>query len=118
MKIISKHKDYYDGVQAFGIDKTLVYLRKEETIQLETLPGYNSLLAIKGGDSTEEIVVLEADKYGTEILYIDVKKNAIGFCGKLIPAFQLDEYYNRNLVSSKTFYNAKNILAYFDKNKL
>ena len=41
MKIISKHKDYYDGVQAFGIDKTLVYLRKEETIQLEQQPFSN-----------------------------------------------------------------------------
>ena len=117
MKIISKYKDYYDSVQSLGIDQTLIYMRKKETIHLETLPDYNNILAIKGGDSIEEIIVLEADKYGDEIAYVDVKKIVIGFCGRLIPAFQLDEYHERKLVGSKTFYNAKNLSTYFNENK-
>ena len=41
MKIISKYKDFYDGAQALGIDKTLLYKRFQETHTVESLPNFN-----------------------------------------------------------------------------
>jgi len=57
------------------------------------------------------------DKYGDEITYINVKKSVIGFCGKLIPVYQLDEYYKENRIGTKTFYSAKNLSDFFNENK-
>ena len=114
MKIISKHKDYYDGVQAYGIDKTLVYNRKEEIITLDTLPSYKSLVEVKG-DVSLGIIVLETDKYGDEKSYFHIHKIVIGFCGKLIPAYQLDEYLENEKTSSKVYYKAENLHEFYDK---
>ncbi len=112
MKIISKYKDYYDGVQAFGIDKNLIYNRKEEIITLDALPNYGSLVDVIG---VLGIIILELDAFGTEKLYLQVNRIVIGFCGKLIPAYQIDEYFEGNKRSSHVYYNAENLHDFYRK---
>ena len=62
MRIISKFKDYYDSALGYGIDPTLVYLRKEENIN--NLPMKYRLNSGRNFRSNYDIFV-------------------IGFCGNL-----------------------------------
>jgi hypothetical protein len=67
MRIISKFRDYYDSALGYGIDHTLVYLRKEKELELDKLKykDYPNISNHRWEDS-----------YGLTI---------IGFCGKIIP---------------------------------
>ena len=48
MKIISKTKDYYDSIQIYGIDPKLIYIRKEENLEVKLKDfGYSFPLEFK-----------------------------------------------------------------------
>lgn len=81
MRIISKFKDYYDSVQAYGQDSNLVYLRKQEEIilkedeeliseMLKDIPSFPSVY--KAWHSSNKISI-------------------IGFCGKLYPVWSYND---------------------------
>jgi hypothetical protein len=42
MLIISETKDYYDSINSFGIDKQVVYNRKEEVLKMPRQSGYRN----------------------------------------------------------------------------
>lgn len=69
MRIISNFHDYYDCIQQYGQDRTVVYLRKEKVIEgCWPFPRCNSWYGKHGDLSTIRI---------------------IGFCGKIIPLIEL-----------------------------
>ena len=94
MLIISKKKDFYDGVVGtMGVDKTIIYNR--DTIELENrdIPK-----TFKGKDSFWGLKYRETPFH--ELSYVDIKKECkhvcdehahfiIGFCGKLYIGWKL-----------------------------
>ena len=92
MYIISKHKDYYDGVAGTtGIDKTIVYER--ETLEIVDNKEIPRPFHIKRGMWNEEnafinIVSAEIDKKKTKY-YVDAHCFIVGFCGKLYLGWKL-----------------------------
>lgn len=68
MKIISGFRDYYDSIKSFGIDKTVVYNRKEERMLFKAGPEMYASWSFNNGTFK-----------ATRI---------IGFCGKLYPLLQ------------------------------
>jgi len=88
MLIISKNKDYYDSAVGLGIDKTIIYNRKNQTIELD-------FSFIKKNNSNYPTIVI--DIYNKFYPYTETYKGlrsvdfvVIGFCGKLYPAFKFN----------------------------
>ena len=85
MYIISKHKDYYDGVVGtVGVDKTIVYER--ETIEIE------DYLKFPDEFRSNQPWKRDKDNHFLNLSYFDVTKESkyqvadlfiVGFCGKL-----------------------------------
>lgn len=67
MRIISKFTDYYDCIMRTGMDKTIVYNRKEETFSIK--------------NSSLEDLSLSTQTYNK----FEEHKFLIGFCGKIYP---------------------------------
>jgi hypothetical protein len=74
MRIIAEQKDYYDCIQAEGQDRTLVYLRTPEVVEIEwfRFPFPN----VTGQVATGRMIV-------------DITTHIVGFCGKIYPALEL-----------------------------
>jgi hypothetical protein len=84
MRIISNFKDYYDSVNSFGQDLTLVYTRKESS---------RYIVEVKGNTALPEYPHIG-------YLYSDIQyyPMVIGFCGNLYPCVRFEGYtiiYNR-----------------------
>jgi len=64
MRIISRWKDYYDSIQKFGQDRSLVYVRDKKRVEKAyCFPGFNKNFSF--GPSPDQYI--------------------IGFCGKIYP---------------------------------
>lgn len=89
MKIISKNKDYYDGV-AFskGIDPNLVWVRKENSVKLDS-------------KILDHIYQLNWFNYNDEKCTLKIV--IIGFCGQLYLCFEIYKYMSNQLI--KRFYD-------------
>lgn len=88
MYIISKHKDYYDGVvQSVGIDKTIVYGRSPLGIKATEYPKPFKIEKKRFGNVNSftniSFAITKESKYDKAILFI------IGFCGKLYLGWRL-----------------------------
>lgn len=80
MKIISKYKDYYDGVQSLGLDNSTIYKRQTHVIEvpklndtenkLDELLGYGKVIKLRPSSKN-----ITRDLYLVDFL--------IGFCGKI-----------------------------------
>jgi hypothetical protein len=75
MRIFSHFRDYYDYVQSYGSEKTIVYNRK----------GTNFF---EGTPELKEFSIIDYSMFGTNYHYISL----IGFCGRIIPKLK---YYDR-----------------------
>lgn len=73
MRIISPFKDYYDCIQLYGQDDTIIWLRKMEKMK------------IKNRECS-----LFNNKFRADQIF-----DFVGFCGKLYPFFRFN-YYNAN----------------------
>jgi len=71
MLIISKFHDYYDTAIAFGVDKTIVYNRKTETLKKENRWRYRH------------------ETKGTKKYSYESDKLTIGFCGEVFPIVKI-----------------------------
>lgn len=91
MKIISKFHDYYDSVTAYGIDKSIIYIRDKKEFEIEL-------------KKEKELKLPEVD-YGC-FTYV-----FIGFCGKIIPALKF--HYEKERTSDKGLLNFKDIVETF-----
>lgn len=112
MYIISKKKDYYDGVAGtIGIDKTIVYNR--ETLEFDEKNEFPECFSTKGKSW------IETREYPFSSLnYFDIEKKynkehqkfgyfIIGFCGKLYVGWKLYkeiiEFGNAKLITTITY---------------
>lgn len=83
MKIISKHKDYYDSAIGLGIDETLVYIRNTVEIKEpqflieEEIPPHNSSCVANSFLELHNSRWNDFTKESPAIRYI-----LVGFCGK------------------------------------
>jgi len=82
MRIISKFKDYYDGVQSYGQDQELVYIRNRD------YPEDVNIKLIDHFDSEGRFYIRETYPYilqhpAKDVEQSHVKSFIIGFCGTL-----------------------------------
>ena len=76
MRIIADQKDYYDCIQAAGQDRTLLYVRVPETVEIA--PGARPF----GFYWSDHDAVVGRTQ-------VRVTEHVIGFCGKLYPAVDI-----------------------------
>ncbi|MFK8054860.1 MAG: hypothetical protein AB8F78_01970 [Saprospiraceae bacterium] len=108
MKIISKYKDFYDDVQALGIDKTLTYRRFQNTCAVENLSGFIEFNESVWKNLPEPYRILPTgESHHTSNELIIIEYSSIGFCGKLYPYIRSVKQINNTVLSSSTFYNGK-----------
>ncbi len=102
MRIISKHKDYYDGIQSLGFDETIVYERKEERRKIPELENFNSLFTefIDYG-RTYEFYKKPRD-YNDKFIHTVF---ILGFCGYIYVGNKFDYIKDKKLAYSKCFYS-------------
>lgn len=88
MYVISKHRDYYDGVVGtMGIDKTVVFERK--TTMIENVEKFPKPFARRNfrdwmdRNSFHEISYYEIDEKNNKNKYVSNYPFIVGFCGKL-----------------------------------
>ena len=82
MRIISKFHDYYDAVMKSGQDRSLLYLRKKEEIELKDVK--------KEGRLPEFPHLRAAGQYaGYGFNSVRATAYLIGFCGKIYPVVYL-----------------------------
>jgi hypothetical protein len=84
MRVISKFRDYYDSVQAYGVDPKLVYLRATESERVLMHEAASSR-CVTLSPVFREILGLPFS-LNRDWEYVDVL--LIGFCGQLYPAFR------------------------------
>lgn len=102
MKIISKFKDYYDGVVgSFGIDNTIIYIRNQTEFENDSIPDlfkkingfYNNKKQINNPFPSFNNFTKSSNEYDFIVPFI------VGFCGKFYVGWKLiksnDKYYNR-----------------------
>jgi hypothetical protein len=114
MRIISDFHDYYDGVQAFGQDKSIVYKRKTINYEIKEAPR-SSIISIlhdkasvdnnTGRSLFNRLPSTLLNRTHTFYVYA----GNIVFCGKLYPYVSLDANY---------FYDAEAMIAFCEANKL
>jgi hypothetical protein len=100
MKIISKHKDYYDGVSSmYGIDDTYTYVRSLEKIYTKSLPE-NQKKKLKKMGFNWDIIQGRGNFYG---LISDLKTLNLG------GVWFLDEWYPFVERDGKYFYSIEEL---------
>jgi hypothetical protein len=72
MRIVSKRRDYYDCIQASGQDRSLLYVRDEEEVELSGFP------------------FPRCSENGT----LTLRTHIIGFCGKIYPCLGVSYWQN------------------------
>ena len=93
MYIISKRKDYYDGVAGtFGIDKTIVYKRETEEISSNS-KNFPEEFDRQNKNSLVRIMPKYNAKENSKYVVID--NIIIGFCGKLYTGWLAVEQKNK-----------------------
>lgn len=113
MKIVSKFSDYYDCIMKIGMDKTIVYNRKEETFPL----------------SGEDMKDLNFSKY-THGNKFEENMFIVGFCGEIYPVASIsweekcDPYIIKNFTEiysrtiSKYFYSQEDYFNFKNTSKI
>lgn len=84
MKIISKFHDYYDTALGYGVDETVVYIRKQETYDL--YPKVKNLLNFPNHLPIGEFRIARGNSEGQRLR---ITSHILGFCGNIIPFVKL-----------------------------
>ncbi len=79
MRIISKHKDFYDNMTAYGVDMTQVFVREPQIIKdkIQLFTEQKTL-----NDYLSDLSTL-ANPYDRKSFYVEI----LYFCGKLYPIY-------------------------------
>ena len=108
MKIISKHKDYYDGVQSIGLDKSTVYQRRTEIIDVPTNNGIDIKLYERiNSYKSYRIRSFSRDK---EVLFTNMA--IVGFCGYLYECYTVHTTDEQSNSKIKYLYTKSDIVDY------
>lgn len=93
MRIISKHKDYYDTVQAYGIDTTSMYIRKIKEFKTDT----DEVITVRKLLFPNEDYLHRNISWYKNNEQFDVEDfKVIFFCGKVFPFFTFKKTYGFN----------------------
>ncbi len=117
MRIISKYKDYYDGLQALGMDKTLVYSRVQESKVYEKPVNYQSFIQEMNGLFELSNIVLDGNGLYRSKHRIGCRKVMVGFCGQIILGVKFVLYEDREAKSMEVFYDAQSVFNYCESLK-
>jgi hypothetical protein len=100
MLIASKFHDYYDSIRAYGVDRSVVYIRSESrTVLDETLTPYQENFFITRN---------------RERFVYEVQKHIIGFCGNLYPVVEFRRVITDGPNKSKFFYDIESLREFMD----
>jgi len=77
MRIISKHRDYYDSCMRYGMDKTFVYARNREEIPVSEVD--------TKFDRLSQRPLFYSRNMPQGHPFSNVREGAVGFCGKIYP---------------------------------
>jgi len=119
MRIISKDNDYYDSVQAWGQDQTLVYVRRQEELSMANVA--NALgLSVADNDERHSFAAMMFNHLGRPLPdYFDqpyflrrsyfnsnlyLSKYLIGFCGLWVPCLKMEPVTSPYAEEAKTFF--------------
>jgi len=93
MRIISKFKDYYDGVQSYGQDSSLIYNRVRTVIPVkkDEAPMKDLFRFIDSTDYQVKKGIVRASQY------------FIGFCGKIYPCVRFTTISDNLFTTKVTF---------------
>lgn len=86
MRILSKFQDYYDSVNAWGVDETLTFVRGQKATRLNDLSEETQELILKASSAPQPQPVTSRRK---EFWEPKVDKVVIFFCGKMYPAWNI-----------------------------
>lgn len=129
MRIISKFRDYYDGVMNMGMDLECPYIREQKEIALNVKDSNEYVNAWKRGQEGEgtlyDIHNWEASKFGRYAK--DEVRNffLIGYCGKIYPCIKITTpketvfQYKKDKIKDekfkKRYYHMGTEISFFDK---
>lgn len=114
MYIISKHKDYYDGViNTMGVDKTIIYDRKlYEISDYEKFPDEFQRKRFDNYRKINHFLNLENYPLKKSVKYFNLNSFIIGFCGKLYIGWKfyeerknIKDQYGMNKIYTKIIYD-------------
>ena len=101
MRIISKFKDYYDSVQAYGQDSRLVYVRKKEEFIVDKDSPSGIII-----DKIFQVIPNSPDINFTR--YQGDTGKIIGFCGNLYPVWKLKRFFK----DDHAYFNGRDTYVY------
>jgi len=111
MKIISSFKDYYDGVQSYGMDEKSVFERQSPKVEINLLDGFF--------DFHKEFIdygqTYTFEKKGANSYYderIIATQLLLGFCGMLYFGYKFDTIEKGKPVESRVFYSVEESKVY------
>ena len=113
MRIISKYKDYYDGVQAYGQDLSTVYHRNTQIIDVPNSDGIDKYLR----DQVSYHNVTWIRKIRGIQSDIFLTKAIIGFCGKLNVIYSLQDTDKNSKIGPAYFNNRDELILYIKQNE-
>jgi hypothetical protein len=109
MKIISKFKDYYDGVQSLGMDTQVIYFRAADTIDIpdpELFAAiFNKHLEYGGHLDMRSNA---CHRYGN----VHIIKVLLGFCGILYECYTVIEFTDLDKLTQLHFHVKDDLLEY------
>lgn len=116
MRIVSKYKDYYDGIQSFGMDSKLVYERFENLVGIVKFKNYEQFESglWESYLTVQHINILD-EKY--KDYRIKTEFILIGFCGKLFPCFSFLHINKEEEIKRVSTYSTDATLEYIQKIK-
>lgn len=111
MLILSKFHDYYDTAIAFGVDKTIVYDRKQEELERHSVLRFDR----SSRYSSHQIL---SDKH-----VYTYQRHVIGFTGNIYPILEITKYTKRwsqadREIETKFFYNNTELEQYFNDEEM
>lgn len=111
MHIVSKFRDYYDTASIYGVDKTCVYLRAEEKIEIKGMSyPQDPYILLKDG---KRFPLGNVARYETKRFVganYEFKKVILGFCGEIYPLIKVVKEYTDHLNGY-----AKEIFCFYDQ---
>ncbi|MGB0430630.1 MAG: hypothetical protein ACPGLV_09165 [Bacteroidia bacterium] len=110
MKIITKYKDYYDGLQALGQDKANIYIRNEDLKVIDTPSDFKGLEGLIFSNQKARSYIKKKTGLYKEHYY--AHKFGLGFCGKVYFGIRVLHVVNNEVENANTFYKADAFRAY------
>lgn len=109
MLIVSKFHDYYDTASIYGVDKTCVYLRNEEKIEVHGRGWRNDpYVSLKDGKRLQlgQVASYETKRFvGASY---EFKKAVLGFCGHIYPLIKV-------IKTSSTLPHTEEAFCFYDQ---